>query len=354
MKKFNRNLLITAGVMVLAGAVLFGAGFAFGGRSGFYINKTGIHSANSGREIYTYTQEKTKIDSFHKMKVSVSYGDILVEPSDGYYLEYQLSGNKREPVWEVQNDTLTFKDADIYSWNESLYFFAMGGIGVQTTTPKSYLKLYLPADVYYDMVDLHLSDGDISWEKGLSADTVTIQDSYGDITLKGIQAKNLQVTSSDGIISLTDCSGDEVSVNDSYGDVNITGLQAKNLQLELADGDLNLKQIRAEQADMKNSYGQVTGYGVIGNSWKIFLSSGDLELEEMDLKETNVTNHYGSVTLEPVGPEEDYNIDINNSYGSIIVNAEEYESSAKFNNRASKSIQVNCSDGDIIIKNQEP
>ena len=50
-----------------------------------------------------------KLDEFSSIDIDLNYADIKIEPSDGYYIEYQLDGADPEPALEVKNGKLRFK-----------------------------------------------------------------------------------------------------------------------------------------------------------------------------------------------------------------------------------------------------
>ena len=82
--------------LVVAGAGFLGVGYALGGSPSFAIGPEGIVN---GTTSVNHSLEKTRIDAFENVKLTVNFGDITIVPSDGYYLEYSLTGDEKGPAY---------------------------------------------------------------------------------------------------------------------------------------------------------------------------------------------------------------------------------------------------------------
>ena len=84
--KVKNNVYLASFICIGAGAVLLILGLLLGGRPGFYIDKSGIHTANESGADSPYIQEKMKLDEFSTIDITIQYADLEIIPSDGYYI----------------------------------------------------------------------------------------------------------------------------------------------------------------------------------------------------------------------------------------------------------------------------
>ncbi len=215
--------------------VLLIAGLVLGGRPGFYINGTGIHSARENDSSRPYVQEKMKLDGFTAIDIDINYADLEILPSDGYYIEYQLYGGNPKPVLEVKNQKLRFKEG-APSGFMGFNFFSISGFG--TETYPCYVTLYVPADQYFTSVSLKNDDGSINMGS-ISAESMEIRDDYGDVRLEGYKGGRLKAYMGSGAFRADNLEADDVSISSEYGMVNLglaEPLEAYKLDLETEYG----------------------------------------------------------------------------------------------------------------------
>ncbi|WP_343250620.1 DUF4097 family beta strand repeat-containing protein [Diplocloster hominis] len=350
MKKFSKIILIVATCLVVVGGGFLGVGYVLGGSPSFAIGPNGIIN---GTTSVNHTLEKTRIDAFENVKLTVNYGDIQVVPSDGYYLEYSLTGDEKGPAYKVENGTLTFREIQekagpVYS------FFSYGPIGnVYDPKGNDYLKLYVPKDVYLKNVEIVGSDGEFVWDGSVKTDWLSADISYGDMKVSDVQGKQVELNSADGKIEVTNCTAETLNIYNAYGDTSISQVDVQNLTAEISDGKLSMEQIKADNTDINNSYGRIKGKSISGNIWTVYQSDGDCRLDEADIQDLKVESSYGDVELNMLGAEDDYDYDLRSEYGSVNLNGYHRDEELRLRNKADRVIRVDSSDGKIVINTQE-
>ncbi|MBU9727533.1 DUF4097 family beta strand repeat-containing protein [Diplocloster modestus] len=350
MKKFSKIIVTVATCLVAAGAVFLGVGYALGGSPSFAIGPKGIIN---GTTSVNHTLEKTRIDAFENVKMTVNYGDITIVPSDGYYLEYSLTGDEKGPAYRVDNKTLTFQEIQekagpVYS------FFYSGPIGnVYDPKGNDYLKLYVPKDVYLKNVEIIGSDGEFVWDGSVKTDWLSVDISYGDMKVSDVQGKQVELNSSDGKIEVNNCTAETLNIYNAYGNTSISQADVQNLTAEISDGKLTMEQIKADNTDIRNSYGAIKGNNLSGNIWTVYQSDGDCRFDEADIQDLKVESSYGDVELNMLGTEDDYDYDLHSEYGSVNLNGYHRDEDLRLRNKADRVIRVDSSDGRIVINTQE-
>lgn len=314
MKSKNRIWLISFGCIGI-GIVLLAAGMMLGGRPGFYIDRTGIHSQYSNLSDAPHMQKKVKLDEFSSIDIDLNYADIKIEPSDGYYIEYQLDGADPEPTLEVKNGKLRFKES-------SAGGFFIGGLNFFTFSGFSrndynyYVKLYVPADKHFSTVKLVSDDGMIS-TGDISAESMDITDDYGQVSIGSFKGKELSINMDDGRLRIQNLNADTALISNDYGECEIENMAVRSLEARLDDGDFKVLKGHAANLDINNEYGDVT----LGMSEK--LDAYDLDLE----------TEYGHIEVQ----------------GYPEMSNSDDEERFKSNNGAEHKVKIRCDDGNIVI-----
>lgn len=247
MKNKNKLWLISFGCIGI-GLVLLLAGMLLGGRPGFYIDRTGVHSPHENRSDTPHIQEKMKLDEFSSIDINVNYADIQIQPSDGYYIEYQLDGNDPEPTLEVKNGKLRFKEASV----NGIIGFNIASFSDFSRISYDYqVTLYVPSDRYFSSVKLVSEDGKIR-SGHLNAGTLDIHDDYGQVEIESFQGKELNVNMDDGDFILSNGHCENLNIDNEYGNVML----GMSNQLDTYDFNLETEYGRIEvegSPEMSNS-----------------------------------------------------------------------------------------------------
>lgn len=310
MKKSSK-LYLAAAVCIGAGIVFTAGGIMAGGWPGVAVNSHGIRMLGDKRE--EYVLEKTKLSDFTSADIHLRYGEFAVIPSDDYYLEYCLSGDGREPEYEIKDGTFVFEEEPAASEG-----FQIMSFGVSDMRRSHYMNLYVPKDVYFENFDLNHE--------------------YGDA-----QAENLQGTS--------------IKLNLDYGDLHAGTIQGEQVELDLTYGKMDADEITVSQKlEISMDYGDLKVQTLEGENLNIEDKSGDVTIGELILKKHGrISLDYGSAKMCLSGMLEEFTLNLNTDYGEIHVpgtgrfEQETDEQSFYQEGTGNKSLTVSCSSGDITI-----
>lgn len=387
----NKKILWIALVFIMSGIILAMIGFVMGGIPGFSVDSKGLHSSGySGEDSKKQTLEKTKLDNFTKMNISIDYAGLTIIPSDGYYLEYALFDNGTKPQMSVENQEFIFKEHK----GSSRYSFSLDFINFDLSSFEDsyYVNLYVPKDQYFDVIAMDINNGNVSAEdiksdslyatldygdfnsqrlEGkdinitlksgnmksdiIDVDKFTLKNDYGDITAESFSGQIFDVILRSGIMNIRDIKADDINIQNDYGDVITESLDGIRTEVSLNSGKLKAGIIKAENLNIDNDYGDVLVAEIICNESNFTLDSGKLRISQADLTNLKAENKYGSVQIEVIGSLEAYDFTLNTDYGDVNVDGYEVsdddDSSHKYvtDRNTGKYINIDCNSGDIDI-----
>lgn len=205
----KKKLFWIAAFLMLAGCILMTAGYLAGGRSGVYIDREGVHTAEGivktkdgvkkekMEQSNVYQQEKLSLEAFESFDITVVNADVSVFPSDSFYLEYSLNGG-RSVSHSVTDGVFFFEEAENEAamHGENWGTFVMWGFGPgwsgQKGQPDYYLRLYVPEDVLLAEGKLHMKYGDLYVGK-TGIERLEAELFLGDMQLDGWSGKSAVV-----------------------------------------------------------------------------------------------------------------------------------------------------------------
>lgn len=302
MKKIHRNMLITAGGLILAGAALGAAGLLIG--------------AGSSDPVSYLTE---KIDS---QSISIYSGndDIKIERSDGEDITISYPDN-RECVKADENGKIGFrfinKAFDISEWYKH--------IDISFKEEETAVILRLPlgfkgeisaqsavADIYVCNIEannviLESRNGDVTLENSIC--DINAKSETGDVRISG-KGKSAEAESEHGGVEITDSEYDIVSADSENGDIEMLNVFAGAIYMNNSSGEISGKEIESGSVDIINEY-------------------GDIMLYKFKPGMTRVENRYGDIRLTLIGNKGDYSVNgsseaknrvyVNSEYGDTYV-----------------------------------
>lgn len=313
MKKTNKYLLITGGILCAAGALAFGIGVAAGGRS--YVKQADLNKisgdASMDSEKNYAILDKTKIDAFSSVNIDLHNIDLDIKESDDhdFYLSYHLEKNDGNvPVsWQVKDQKLTITETNGYASSSYIHIDInflqelLGYSNVVENTNK--VTLYLPKQTNLDTFSCKMGLGDLNVE-GLHAGQTVINGNDGDMNILNSNLKDLELKTDLGdlVMQNTSCTNSQIVMSDgdikasnitfrgnnkitsSLGDITL-GISEENLadlsiQAETKLGDINIKK--------SDKLGTITR-----NDDRVILQSGEKNKNALEIQSSD-----GDITFQ--------------------------------------------------------
>lgn len=249
MKRYNKIILITAGVVAVAGMAITAAALTLGaGRE-----DRGIENKSE-----TITEPVTAVE------IDVDYDDIQIVPRDTNEITlHYAEGSTKQYDIHTENKTLAIK-----------------------YTPDKSKKLK-----WYDYINFNFIGTDerkhqiiIEVPRGFNAD-VKINDDLGDIKISDIKGS---------LDAFLNC-----------GDIVIDGCDFTTLECEADYGDIEIRNTKAENIKTDNNCGDIEFDRVTGNI-TAECDLGDIEFENIVGDRLVFENHCGDIEGTILGKKEDY------------------------------------------------
>lgn len=274
----KKGLIITAAVLVAAGALLFAAAFA---ASGFDLSKLDT----AGYETNTYTVS----EDFAAIEIRSEEADIAFRRSEDGKLRVECA--EREKVkHEVSagNGTLTIFAVDKRAWYDHLTLFSFKSPSVTVCLPAEHYEaltiatdtgdVSIPDLFSFGGAEITASTGDVAF--GASVDGhLKIKTNTGDIRIDGVQANHIDLSVSTGRIDGKNVNCREtLSVEVSTGKTFLTDVACKTLYSSGSTGDIALKDV------------------VASDDFNIERDTGDVHFENCDAGQIAVKTATGDVT----------------------------------------------------------
>lgn len=329
MKKTTKTFLTVGISAVGIGFILCIVSLVMGFRGGFGIGLDGKYIDFSEKNNSFQRLKKTQTDPFTSLDINLSYADLELIPSDGYYIEFSAS----DVEYSVSNGTLIISE----SYNDSLGTTFFSFFNGPTFFGGSRKNEFGIIKVYYPQASSLVSAG--------------IKCSFGDIKIDGLSAENLELQIDCGDLRLSNTYAADFSVNSDFG--NITG---RNLSGEIGSvitesGDIELSHaVISNDFTVENDFGSTDLSDITAASINITCEAGGIDIEDFATYNLNINGKYGDVEIDkPKDGKDAYNISLEADYGDISVGNREYSSEFIRELGMPRSIRVKVDSGDIDL-----
>lgn len=318
--------------IVALGFLLIGAGLTI---CGLLLDGTMEFSYTLGQPLNTnrsqdYKMISKEIEPVHSIQVDTDYFDVKVISGQTFSITYP-EGEYVDSAYTVGDDKLTLT---VQERNKSkLQVFGFWGFMPSSfdysDTQDNSIIVTIPDDTSLKDISIHNADGDCLIE-GQTADSYTLDLSYGDLVLTDCTGKNVDMKDSDGDVNITSSNFDSMTGKLSYGDCHIADSTIGTGDLLLSDGALKLDNGSISTLTAELSYGDFTVTHTQIGKVDASLSDGDFTAtldEAKDLFSTNFDTADGDITINGKEQGNHYTstgsdektISVKNSYGDIII-----------------------------------
>lgn len=349
----TRKINIFAAAFIGIGIVLFTIGMFMGGNPGFYINSTGIHSQSEFNNNEPYILEKTSLDSFENIDIRMDSAELNIIPSDGYYLEYQVSGHYEEPVYSSNNGIFKFEENSL---NASVVFnFFSWDFTAISESGSYYVNLYVPADTQFRNVTANSEDGNISIDSLITDDFICRMD-YGNLSIQSIKAGNSDIQLDDGNFTFKEFQSDNVKFSGEYGKISGETWTSKTISCNLTDTSFSSDTLQADSLKLSTDYGNIRIGELNCTKSDISVEDGNFDAALGKVVELDAKSEYGNINLKLADKLDSYDADLRTSYGKIVLpdNADVIsndDDGQTYRQKSDKSqrLTVYCDDGNISL-----
>ncbi len=289
-----KKLLVISIVLLVVGAVILAAAFAF---VKFDFKKI------SSEELMTNTYYAE--NSFSNIEIDSDDCKVTLIPSEDEVCKIVCTETEKVKFKITdENGTLKIVYQDSRSWVDRI------GIFIAEKT----VDVYLPQNEYENL-KIGNSSGGVVISDGLTfseiqtntssgsvkcyadADVLSVKVSSGSIKLDGVSALEINLESSSGSIKLDNISSENINLEATSGSVKLDSVNAeKSITVESTSGSVELNSVSCENLNASASSGSVKLFDVIASdSMKVKSSSGSVNLNDSDASDIEIKTTSGSV-----------------------------------------------------------
>ena len=297
MRTSKKNVIIIAGIMIVAGLIISVGAMAVRG-----FDFTTMNTVSFETNTYTIDEE------FSNISINGEECDVILLPSEDESCKVVCYENdKVYHSVEVKDDTLTIERHDNRKWYEYIGVY-WGNMEIEVYLPeKEYKSLYaknqsgdivIPEHFSFDSVDIQTTSGCINFTALVKGELFT-KTTSGDAYIGKTTPSKLSAQSKSGELTMEDVTVQEtITFSATSGDVELSGIKGQsitgetksgvvdfsdvitsdNIRIESSSGDVELYKCDAASLWLQTRSGNVTGTFL---TEKIFLtdtSSGDIEV----------------------------------------------------------------------------
>ena len=299
-----KKLIKIAVILLVAGVIIFGVGFAF--------MKFDFSSMNTMKtETVTYYADS----GFWDIEIDGGSSRVTVMPWDGDHCKIVCTeAEKITHTVTIENCTLRITEQDNRSWREYI------GIFMQDMA----IDVYLPQNKYEDL-KINNSSGGIVISEGFCFEYVSAKASSGGIKVSGVSATDIELSASSGGITAQSLEvGGTLTLDINSGGIKLSDVKCTDVSAKTSSGGIKVSGVSATDIELSASSGGITAQSLeVGGTLTLDINSGGIKLSDVKCTDVSVEAGSGSVTLSNVIAFE--NMKLKTSSGSVKLKASDAE-----------------------------
>lgn len=355
MRRTKKLILFSAGCLA-AGAILAGTGSALGGSpANIWFDNSGLQIVPSGEKAATVSEslqilEKTPLEAFDHVDLDIAHADLMVIPSDGFYLEYQLSDRREVSEWKVSHGQFEFHSGRYSENSANQINISLFAIDTNEGDYEEYVKLYVPEDAIFDNWEIKAAHGDVSI-KGIQAGDCTMDLQYSNLLFEqsAMTSLNLQQRHSD--MALRELETEQMILSAWYSDITMRQISAPEFRLEEGrHGSLTAEDIRSVRFSSDSEYVNLDLTRFQTEQIAMKAKHGSILLDLQNCSNIVVNHTYTDLELTTDKSMAVYQTDISLEFGEISIDDVEYGDRFTSGSSADGKIAIKGRHGDVDIK----
>lgn len=144
------------------------------------------------------------------------------------------------------------------------------------------------------------SNGDITIENvDADSDPISLETSFGDITITGLTGGEIDIKTANGDISVTELTSySDLTVRDQFGDVEISDFSSDYLLIENQNGRINIESGQVSGLlEVSDGFGDVNVLQVAAGQYTLKTNNGENRLDEAS-GEIDMVNSFGDIIVQ--------------------------------------------------------
>lgn len=348
-------------VILVAGLVLAGAGWAAGGHRvsnvGLYwqdgtLHVAGVNSKGEVGKVVTI-DESFKASDVNSIELNINYLDNITIKEGDVGSDIRVKGANYEEYGELisnmSGDTLS-----VYSKKNNLDKYWFVNLGFLVESESCYLEITIPTDKKLKNLTNKV-DASYLELRNLDCGTAIIDNAYGNIKISGVDAVNMELLANAGQINADSINvAGTLKIDDDYGNINMSNISAEDITVDADAGSIDLRSVTSKRGiNIDNDYGDVICDDISAKDINISLDAGLLNVDRISTDTATFKNEYGNIDIDRFTLNG--LCEVKSDAGKIYIGLTNEENSVGYNLKASTGmVSIGGSDnssGNNITKN---
>lgn len=344
MKNSFKKALMVFCVIMAVGVLCVIAGVAMGGSVSYQISLPS-RSVSTADDCIS---NSVKLDKFTGVSVYETGANVHVEYGDDYRVTYKYRAMDA-PHIELKNGYLYINVENSFELqastflDETLTFFDFGN------DEANELIITVPngADVYG--INIFADYGNVS-VKDISARSMQLYANCGNVSLNGAKATgDVYCDSQNGNVTVKDLTCGNFLGVPYNGNIVIDSLKTGKLEIvEAHCANAEIKNCTTNEFAMITDSGNLTVNNMVCNTFNIESKYGNADVSRLITQKLSADNINGNMSFELVGEKEKYGLDISSSNSSVKIGDKDYPK-AQINTDSENLIKVYADYANIDI-----
>lgn len=272
-----KTVLIIAGILLVVGALLVGAGWVL-----LQKYPTEMNTVKDSVYEYHVSELPTQIN------ITTIDSRVEIRPTEGDV--WKVTCVDKEKLYhtvDLTDGILTVKQIDKRQWYEH--------IGILGSFQNLSVIVYLPEQVYENLA-IHSTSGSIKVKEGFTFSNASLQNTSGSISCASRVAGALNVQNTSGSIRISGSVGGDLTAKNTSGSINVSGGVNGKLDVRNGSGSVEITNASPASASIKNTSGGIDLINVVcGETCEIINVSGSIELDHCDAASFDLKTTSGGI-----------------------------------------------------------
>ena len=153
-----------------------------------------------------------------------------------------------------------------------------------------------------------------------------------------------------------DCSFDKVYINVGAGKLEFDRLVTRSADLEAGAGEIAINQLQAQEVETSVGMGKISLSGLSTNTLDAVVGMGEFTAAGDAASDISIECSMGNVDLNLKGSQQDFNYELSQALGNVTLGSgggSGFSSEQYIDNHAGKTIDIECSMGNVTITFQQ-
>lgn len=260
-------------------------------------------------------------DDFSILNIEAGWAEVTICPGEKATMEVCLDKGY-EVEQEVKGDTLYLTEKYNAPFWKKYIHFGQENNEITITLPENKLK-----------------------ELVISSDNK-------DVMVSDQQIDKISIWEGNAGVQISDCESENLMIENDNGDVEIQNVSA-SLTATLGNGRISIADCGGETLDVENDNGDIFVSGVEYTSILSGSSNGKITFENTKTASITVDDDNGSVELELFGKQNEFNYDIYNNNGSVVIGDSSFgdlDTELKLSNDVDQYVTASLGNGNLTVK----